>query len=367
MAATAAAEEETKPFTTLDTYRLLGASGLRVSPLCMGCMTFGTEWGAGADKEQSRKLYDVYRSKGGNFFDTANLYTNCTSEKYLGEFLESHRSEVVIATKYSGNPHARNPSGKLFPNAGGNSRKSMVENLDESLKRLGVQTVDVFYLHFWDDSTPTHEIVRGLDDVVRAGKAHYVAVSDAPSWFVSRANTMAELRGLTPFIGLQTRYNLLDRSFEGEYKSLCKALSLGTVAWGALAEGFLTGKHSRESFASDTGRKESVGRHINTDKNWAILEEVKKIAQELGRTPGQVALNWLLAQGITSPLIGARTPEQLEDNLGALDFTLSADHLKRLDEVSKPDLAFPWNGFSARASFFADGAAKVDRTRTYLA
>jgi len=366
-------DEKKTPFTTLDTYRLLGRSGLRVSPLCLGCMTFGEDWKFGSNHEISRKVYDVYREKGGNFFDTANAYTNGTSEKFLGEYIQGHRSEVVVATKFSGNLDGFQAfTGNLKtipnPNGGGNHKKSLVENLDDSLQRLGVGAVDLFYLHFWDNSTPSEVILRNLDDVVRSGKAYNIAISDAPDWFIARSNTIAELRGWSSFVALQTRYNLLDRSFEGDLKSLTDAFSIATVPWGPLAEGFLSGKHTKESVTGTAVnlRSQSVAQHGQIDKNWAILEEVKKVAQEIGVTPAQLSINWLLEHGVTSPIIGARTPEQLIDNLGALDFKLTAEQLKRLDDVSKPTLSFPFNGFFTRLEAFADSGAKVDRHRTYL-
>jgi len=198
-----------------------------------------------------------------------------------------------------------------------------------------------------------------------APDAYHVAVSDAPAWFIARTNTIAELRGWSPFVALQTRYNLLERSFEGDLKSLTDAFSVATVTWGALAEGFLSGKHTKESLAEGTGRGDTVKGHSANDKNWLILEEVKKVATEVGATPAQVSINWLLEHGVTSPIIGARTAEQLIDNLGALDFKLTAEQLHRLDEVSKPNLVFPFN-FINRGSGFADAGSKIDRTRTYL-
>jgi len=241
----------------------------------------------------------------------------------------------------------------------------MVENLDLSLQRLGVRALDLFYLHLWENSTPSDEIIRALDDVVRSGKAYHVAVSDTPAWFIARSNTIAELRGWSPFVALQTRYNLLDRSLEGDIKSMTDAFSIATVTWAALAEGFLSGKYTKESVSSPNFRSASVAEHFGDEKNWRIVDEVKKVAAELGVTPAQVSINWLLEKGVTSPIIGARTPEQLLDNLGALDFKMTREQLARLDEVSKPNLAFPFS-FLHRASAFSDAGAKVDRHRTYL-
>ncbi|KAG0266911.1 hypothetical protein BG011_000050 [Mortierella polycephala] len=323
--------------TALDDYVLLGKSGLRVSPLSLGTMTFGEEWGFGNNKDACRKIFDSYYEKGGNFFDTANIYTNGDSERFLGEYIADKRSQCVIATKYSINPSTTEALAgrhtRINPNAGGNHRKNMVESLDASLKRLGTGYVDVLYVHLWEYRTPAEEVMRALDDVVRSGKALYVAVSDAPT-----ANTMANLRGLTPFIGFQTRYNLLNRSLESDIQPMCADLGIGIIPWSVLAEGFLSGKHSKEGGKSSSSkRKGQVNSHFKHDKNWLILDEVKAIAKECNRTPAQVAVNWTLQKpGVTSPLIGARTFEQLEDNLGALEFTLSPEQMARLDSVSNP-------------------------------
>ncbi|KAF8929798.1 hypothetical protein BGZ58_008672 [Dissophora ornata] len=307
--------------TALDNYVLLGKSGLRVSPLSLGTMTFGEEWGFGNNKEACKMIFDTYHEKGGNFYDTANIYTNGDSEKFLGEYIADKRSACVVATKYSS----------------GNQRKNLVETLDGSLRRLGTGYVDILYVHLWEYRTPINEVMRALDDVVRSGKALYVAVSDAPSWVVSSANTMADLRGLTPFIGFQTRYNLLNRSLESNIQPMCAEHGLGIIPWSVLAEGFLSGKHTRDAKSKDSKRKGQISSHFKDDKNWRILDEVKMIAQECKRTPAQVAVNWMLQKpGITSPLIGARTLEQLEDNLAALEFTLSASQMARLDQVSNP-------------------------------
>jgi aryl-alcohol dehydrogenase-like predicted oxidoreductase len=323
----------------LDDYRLLGASGLRVSPMCLGAMTFGTEWGAGTDFEGSKKLFDLYVEKGGNFIDTASIYTEGSSERFLGELVAPMRSQIVVATKYSSNPppfpslplQARHKN----PNFGGNQRKALVENLDTSLKRMKLDYVDLLYVHVWDFRTPVEETIRALDDVVRSGKALYVAVSDTPAWVVSSANTIAQLRGWSPYIALQTRYNLLDRSLEWELGPMAHAHGLGVVPWGSIAEGFLSGKHKRDQLSADSKRGTWVARHIKNEKNWKILDEVLAISSEVNRTPAQVALNWISQKpGIASPLVGARTVDQLKENLEALDFKLTAEQMQRLDEVS---------------------------------
>ncbi|KAF9281439.1 hypothetical protein BGZ74_002358 [Mortierella antarctica] len=310
-----------KTLTALDNYVLLGNSGLRVSPLALGTMGFGS------NKETSRKIFDRYFEAGGNFFDTANCYTEGESERLLGEYISGKRSECVVATKYSGIKRAN-------ANASGNHRKSLVENLDASLKRMGTGYTDILYVHMWEYRTPVQEVMRALDDVVRSGKALYVGISDAPSWVVSSANMLADLRGLTPFIGMQTRFSMLNRSLEAEIQPMCAEYGLGIVPWGILAEGFLTGKHTKEEAGLT---KRQVTGHTANPKNWRILDEVRAIAAECDKTPAQVALNWTMQKpGITSPLLGVRTMEQLEDNLGALEFMLSSEQMSRLDQVSNP-------------------------------
>jgi len=357
--------------TSLNEYRLLGRSGLRVSPLCLGTMTFGEDWAFGSNHQESKKIFDLYRSQGGNFFDTANVYTNGSSEKFLGEYISGIRSEAVVATKYSANlQFGFKMSGKLpqgtfiNPNGGGNSRKSMVENLDASLQRLGIGYVDVYYVHNWEFKTPFEEVMRGLDDVVRSGKALYVAISDAPAWVIGRANLLAEMRGWSPFIGLQTRYNLIERSMEVELAPMADEVGLGIVPWGILAEGFLTGKHKKEETTPDAslGRKDTISRHSADERNWKVLEEVLKVAKEVGKTPAQVVTNWTLQRPITSALVGVKSLQQLEDNLGALTFKLSPEHMAKLNALSAPDKPFPQSMLS-RITMFNDCGLAVKETR----
>ncbi|MGB6449882.1 MAG: aldo/keto reductase, partial [Steroidobacteraceae bacterium] len=218
-------------------YRLLGNSGLRVSELCLGTMTFGDDWGWGAGTEAAKVIYDAYREAGGNFIDTANLYTNGTSERLLGEFMQGHRESLVLATKYG------NAAPGSDPNAAGNHRKSMVQAVEASLKRLKTDYIDLYWLHIWDQMTPLEEIMRGFDDLARAGKILYAGISDAPAWWIARGNTVAELRGWTQFVGLQIEYSLLERTPERELLPMAHALGLGVTAWSPLAGGMLTGKY----------------------------------------------------------------------------------------------------------------------------
>jgi aryl-alcohol dehydrogenase-like predicted oxidoreductase len=325
----------------LDHYRLLGRSGLRVSPLCLGTMTFGTDWGWGADEETSRAIFDAYAGRGGNFIDTANFYTRGTSERLVGRFVAGERDRFVLASKYTLN---MNPGD---PNAGGNHRKCMVRAVEASLQRLATDYIDLYWLHVWDDTTPVDEIMRGLDDLVRAGKILYIAVSDTPAWRIAQANTLAELRGWSRFIALQVEYNLALRDAERDLIPMAIGLGLGVLPWSPLASGLLSGKYSR----ADLDRQRAAGQGAGvegarpltlSDKRIEVAEAVKAVAADIGRTPAQVALAWLLARpGVTSPILGARTRAQIEDNLGALEVILGADALQRLEAASEITLGFP--------------------------
>jgi aryl-alcohol dehydrogenase-like predicted oxidoreductase len=316
-------------------YKLLGNSGLRVSELCLGTMTFGTEWNFGSDKKESRQVFDAFVERGGNFLDTANRYTDGTSETMLGEFLGERRDRFVVATKFTLNMRRGDP------NAGGNHRKNLMQSLDASLKRLRTDYIDLYWVHAWDMLTPVEELVRALDDVVRAGKVRYVGVSDFPAWLVAQANTLAALRGWTPFVGLQIEYSLIERTVERELIPMAQHLGLGITPWSPLAGGLLTGKYARPDNDATPGRKEWTEERL-TERNVAIVKEVQAVAQQIGRSPAQVALNWLTRQPqVVAPIIGARTVKQLDDNFGCLDFTLSPEQMNRLDEVSKIDLGFP--------------------------
>jgi aryl-alcohol dehydrogenase-like predicted oxidoreductase len=321
-------------------YKLFGKSGLRVSELALGTMTFGTDWGWGASKEESRKIFDLFLEHGGNFIDTACNYTNGTSEKFVGEFIASERDSLVVATKYT----ARNRDGD--PNAAGNHRKNMVQSVEGSLRRLGTDYIDLLWLHAWDYTTPVQEVMRAFDDLVRYGKVLYIGISDTPAWIVSQAVTMAELRGWSRFVGLQIPYSLVQREVERELLPMARALELAVTPWGCLGAGVLTGK-----FSTERGGKEAEnsrlsttdrGASVLTDRNLSIGDTVSEIAEEIGCTPPQVALSWVRQQmGIIIPILGARTARQLKDNLGCLGITLSEDHLRQLDEASMIELGFP--------------------------
>lgn len=314
-------------------YKLLGRSGLRVSELGLGTMTFGEEWGWGASKKESKGIFDAYANAGGNFLDTANRYTDGTSERYLGEFISADREHFVVATKYT-----------LFdrvgdPNASGNHRKNMVRSLEASLGRLGTDYVDLFWVHAWDFMTPVDEVVRGLDDLVRSGKVLYVGISDTPAWIVSQAVTMADLRGWSRFVALQIEYSLIARTPERDLLPMARALDLAVTPWGILGSGALTGKYNQQGASVEGRAREGRGQDPEVLR---VTGEVMDIAREAGCTPTQVAVAWLRHQpGVMIPLLGARTVKQLEDNLGALDVRLDEHQLKRLDDATTFDLGFP--------------------------
>ncbi len=314
-------------------YKLLGRSGLRVSELALGTMTFGEEWGWGASKEESRRMFDAYAEAGGNFLDTANRYTEGTSEKYVGEFIAPDRDHWIVATKYT--LWMRRDD----PNFSGNHRKNMVRALEASLKRLGTDYIDLYWVHAWDFTTPAAEVMRALDDMVRAGKVLHVGISDTPAWIVSRANTLAELRGWSPAVALQLRYSLIDRTAERDLIPMARAMDMAVTPWSILGAGTLTGKYSRGSTPEEGRAREGAA---TDERNLRIADAVVDIAEEIGCTPSQVAVSWVRQQhGVIVPLVGARNLAQLEDNLGALDVTLDAAQLGRLDEVSAIEPGFP--------------------------
>src|SRR5262245_20328113 len=328
-------------------YRLLGNSGLRVSEAALGTMTFGDEWGWGAAKDEARKVYDTFRESGGNFIDTANMYTNGTSEPYLREFMQGHRQSVVMATKYT------NAIPGTDPNAAGNHRKNMVQAVEASLKRLRTDYIDLYWVHAWDQITPVDEVMRGLDDLVRQGKVLYVGISDAPAWWIAQANTLAQMRGWSPFIGLQIEYSLIERTVERELIPMAKALTLGVTAWSPLANGVLTGKyhgHETSDKKGEPGRmsgemmKAFLPEQQRTDR---VVAAVKTVSDQIGRSMAQVALAWLRHRHLpVIPILGARKLSQLQDNLASFDLTLSAEQLKTLEEASRIELGFPHDFYS---------------------
>ncbi len=329
---------------TLATYRLLGRSGLRVSPLALGAMTFGTDWGWGSDAAETRRIVDAYVDRGGNFIDTANNYTNGTSEQLVGDCAAGRRDRLVLATKYTLTTRPGDP------NSGGNHRKSMIQSVETSLRRLRTDYIDLLYLHAWDGTTPVDEIARALDDLVRQGKVLYAGISDTPAWQVARLQTIADLRGWAPLVALQIEYSLIERTVERDLVPMARELGLGVVPWSPLGSGVLTGKYTEADLDAGQGDSGPAGTRKNvaaangalTRRSLAIASVVKDVAREIDQSPSRVAIAWALTQpGVTSPIIGARTLAQLEENLGALDVVLSDAHRQRLDEASRVEPGFP--------------------------
>jgi aryl-alcohol dehydrogenase-like predicted oxidoreductase len=318
-------------------YKLVGKSGLRVSELCLGTMTFGEDWGWGTAKDESRQIFDTFAQAGGNFIDTANMYTNGTSEKMVGEFAGKDRGRFVIATKYTF------PTREKDPNSGGNHRKSLVQSVERSLAHMKLDYIDLLWVHAWDEMTPVEEVMRALDDLVRAGKILYVGVSDYPAWVVSRANLLAEMKGWTPFIALQIQYSLIERTPERDLIPMARALGITITPWSPLGGGVLTGKYNNGNGKTEKdARLNSQWQHLLSERNLAIASTVIEVSRDTGRSPSQVALAWIRAQGTDMiPIIGSRRLAQIKDNMACLDLSLTAAQLKRLDEASAVDMGFP--------------------------
>lgn len=315
-------------------YKLLGKSGLRVSELCLGTMTFGEDWGWGASKDESRQIFDTFVEAGGNFIDTANGYTDGSSEKIVGELIASDRERFVLATKYSFPNNINDRNGN--PNGSGNHRKNLIQSLEGSLKRLNTDYVDLFWLHAWDFTSPVEEVMRAFDDMVRQGKVLYIGISDTPAWIVAEANTLARCYGWTQFVATQIEYSLVERTPERDLLPMAKAFDLAVTPWSPLAGGVLTGKYTQSN-----GQSTSRGQNI-PERSLKIAQAVGEIAQDLGRSSAQIALAWIRAQSPQMiPILGARKLEQLQDNLKCLEVTLSPEHLKRLNQVSQIELGFP--------------------------
>jgi aryl-alcohol dehydrogenase-like predicted oxidoreductase len=321
-------------------YRCLGQSGLRVAELALGTMTFGNKLGWGADKAESRRIFDAYAAAGGNFVDTANVYAEGASEEFVGEFVAAERHRFVVATKYT----MSRPSGD--PNGAGNQRKNLVQALEASLRRLKLEYVDLYWIHAWDFLTPVAEIMRSLDDQVRAGKILYAGVSNAPAWTTAQANTLAALRGWSPFVALQIEYSLVQRAPERELLPMARALGIGVTAWSPLGAGVLTGKYGQTPAGQEARRLDITPAERLSDRNLALAGAVQSTAQRLGRSPAQVALAWVRQRGVI-PILGARTQAQVGDALASLELVLPADELERLNAASAVDLGYP-HDFLAR-------------------
>jgi aryl-alcohol dehydrogenase-like predicted oxidoreductase len=337
-------------------YKLLGKSGLRVSELCLGTMTFGEDWGWGASKEVSRKIFDAFVNVGGNFIDTASNYTNGTAEKFVGEFVATQRDYFVVATKYT----LRRPGSDFKDlNAGGNHRKNMQRTVEESLKRLNTDHLDLLYLHMWDRTTPVEEVLRAFDDLIRAGKVLYVGISDTPAWVVSYAQAIAELRGWNRLVAYQAEYSLNERGAEQDVLPMTQAMEMSVLAFGLLGGGTLTGKFNQPSGPGEATRVKQV-----SEKQKALADTLTQIANEIQHTPSQVAINWARQQASNIiPILGARREAQIQDNLGVLDFTLSDKQLKKLSDANPLPKMYPhtfWNENVRRNLIFGENVERLE-------
>ena len=348
---------------SLTDYVTLGRSGLRVSPLSLGTMTFGTEWGWGSEEPQAREIFDRYTDQGGNFVDTANLYTLGKSEQMVGKFIvdKKLRDRVVLATKFTFNQEPGNP------NAGGNGRKNIYQSLEASLRRLQTDYIDLYWLHAWDTITPVEEVLATLNDLVRDGKIRYYGFSDTPAWYVARAQTLAEKDSKAPLIALQLEYSLVERNIEREHIPVAQELGIAVCPWSPLAGGFLTGKYTREgNSGTGKGRLETTKASGNpafdkfNERNWKIHEALVAVAKQINKPPAQVALNWVITQpGVTSTIIGATKIAQLNDNLQAAEISIPPDLRKHLDAVSAPEAIHPYIFFSGGIQSMVNGGTSV--------
>ena len=341
----------------LNSYVTLGRSGLRVSPFCLGGMTFGEDLGWGSSVPYSEAILSRYLENGGNFIDTANIYTKGHSEKIIGDFFaqrKGKRDRVVIATKFFCNLFAGDPNG------GGASRKAIVAQCEESLRRLQTDYIDLYYLHNWDKITPVEETMSALEDLVRAGKVRYLGFSDAPAWKVAQAQIIAQFRGWAPLIALQTEYSLMQRTGEGELVPMSEELGLGVLPWSPLKMGALSGKYTRENGQQMQGHRGSFVGEL-TEKQYDIIDAAQKVAAELNTDVPTVALAWVQNRpGVSSTVIGARTMDHLEANLKALEIHLTREQIATLDAASKPILNFPAEFNADRSPNFEHAGATVN-------
>ncbi len=327
---------------SLTNYVTLGRSGLRVSPLCLGTMTFGDEWGVvGTNIEESLDVLACYLDRGGNFLDTANGYTKGHSEKIIGDYFADHasrRDRTVIATKFCGNMHPGDPNG------GGAGRKAILHQVEDSLRRLQTDYIDLLWVHFWDRHTPLHETMSTLNDLVRSGKVRHIGFSDHPAWVCVEAMRIAGENHFEPLIALQIEYSLLQRTPEDDLLPMAMHMGLGVTPWSPLRGGVLSGKYTRDGRPSPETTRAAVDSPYLNERTYALLDVMREIGDEAGASPAQIALNWVQSHpAVASTIIGAKRLSQLEDNLGALDFTLSGEQRSRLEEKCAYDKHFPHN------------------------
>jgi aryl-alcohol dehydrogenase-like predicted oxidoreductase len=348
---------------SLDQYVMLGNSGLRVSPFCLGAMTFGEDWGWGSSVAESEGIIARFIDRGGNFIDTANVYTKGHSEKIIGDYIardRQRRDRIVIATKFYGNLYTGDPNG------GGASRKAIAASCEQSLRRLQTDYIDLYWMHSWDKFTPIEETLRALDDLVQAGKVRYIGFSDTPAWKVSQAQTIARFRGWTPLVALQIEYSLIERTVEGELIPAALELGLGVTPWSPLRSGALSGKYTRENAKTAKADRGERVTQLLDERAFAIIDELVRIAKAHDTTPAAIALAWVQSRpGVASTIIGARRLDQLEQNLAALDVTLSPGEIASLDKLSQPALNFPAS-FLKSAGMFMHGGATVNGEKSIV-
>ena len=343
-------------------YSVLGRSGLRVAKISLGTMTFGPGADWSRSEDESRAVFDAYAEAGGNFVDTANMYTGGESERIVGRLISADRERWVVASKF-----ANAVPGAGDPNAAGMHRKSLTQSLDASLKRLGVDYIDLYYVHWWDFTTPVDDVHRALDDAVRAGKILHIGLSDVPAWVVSRAQTLADVRGFAPIAAMQLEYSLVQRSIEREHLPLAKAHDIGITAWSPLAGGILTGKYTQRGEATGAKRLDSMQLQPFDDRNRRIAESLDAVAKRIGAKQSQVALAWMITKDVV-PIVGATTPEQILDNLAAVDLALEPAVIAELDKASAIDLGHPYQmvGWEMQMALgYAGMFEKIDMPRFY--
>jgi aryl-alcohol dehydrogenase-like predicted oxidoreductase len=338
----------------LTDYVTLGNSGLRVSPFCLGAMTFGEDWGWGSSVAESEAIMAAFLARGGNFIDTANIYTKGHSEKIIGDFIgreRSRRDRVVIATKFYGNLYPGDPNG------GGAGRKSIIAACEQSLRRLQTDYIDLYWMHCWDKFTPIEETLRALDDLVQAGNVRYIGLSDTPAWKVAQAQTIARFRGWAPLVALQIEYSLIERTVEGELIPMALEMGLGVTPWSPLRGGVLSGKYTRgNAKTTKADRGERVTAFLD-ERSYAIVDELGRIGTQMNVPTAAVALAWVQSRpAVASTIIGARRLDQLEQNLAALDVTLTREQIASLDKLSEPTLSFPATFLKAANGFMHAGA-----------
>jgi aryl-alcohol dehydrogenase-like predicted oxidoreductase len=348
----------------LDSYTTLGRSGLRVSPLCLGAMTFGNGEGSNADEATSRRMFDMYVERGGNFVDTADGYTGGVSEVHVGKFIADTKSrdKIVLATKFTFAVEQGNP------NAGGNGRKNILRAVEASLKRLKTDYIDLYWLHAWDMLTPVEEVLSTIDTLVRDGKVRHFGLSDVPAWYAARAQTIAELRGTERIAAFQLEYSLVQRDIEREHIPLAQELGIALCPWSPLGSGFLTGKYRGTAKAGEVRRLDAFAgtpfARFDTERNRAIVEVLVKIAEELGRPPAEVALNWVMGRpAVTSTILGASKPDQLVSNMASLEFEIPAELRQRLDEASATETGNPYRFFQPHMQAMMRGGTDIRKWR----